>query len=463
LLRDRPNDPNLLHALGAALTVKGQTVEARSTLNKALKLRPGDADILRDLAATYKREGRFGEAIRILDRALKLQPRDPILLGSKAECLFTTGEIDRAFDTLKPALEAGVVHISLALGLARIASRVKEEPQAIALLEQCLDRHELPPIVRADALFQLGDLLDRVGQYDRAFEVFVQANQQRQVPFDPKLFSQSIDELIRTWTSMRIRQLPHCKIRSGGGAGATSEGPVFIVGMPRSGTSLVEQILASHPQVHGAGELNNIPKLVHDWQGDLSGVVSVMTDLEPLTQQAVDDEARKYLDQIRRLAPRAARVTDKMPLNFLHLGLISLLFHNAVVIHCVRDPLDTCLSCFFHNFGGNNPFAYDLTHLGHFYRDYQRIMRHWREVLDIPMLDVVYEDLVMEQEAVSRRMVEFIGLDWNEACLQFHENKRVVLTMSNDQVRRPMYNSSVGRWRKHEKHLSPLKEALGGT
>jgi tetratricopeptide (TPR) repeat protein len=465
LTKLRPNDPQLLTLLGECLTARGQIEEARTALTKASRLKPNDPAILYDLAMTYRREGRFDQAHQYLDKALRLKPDDPTITSAKAACYYIAGDIDAANATLAPLLDKGQRHISLVLGFARICHRLAgggaggggREADGIALLRECLTQDGIPQGLRVDALFFLGDLHDRLGQYDEAFAAYAEGNRLAGIRFSPETFSESVDDLIqRTWTAPRMKEFPRSKVKP-----PESEIPVFILGMPRSGTSLVEQILASHPQVYGAGELNDIPKLVHEWQGAVSGALALMTDLEPLTQESVDREAREYLGRIKRLAPRAKRITNKMPHNFLHVGLISLLFPQAKVIHCVRDPMDTCLSCYFQNFGGHIPYAYDLSHAGLFYRDYQRIMRHWREVLDIPIMDVGYEDLVANQEAISRRMVEFIGLEWNDACLRFHENKRVVLTMSNDQVRRPMYSSSVGRWRKYKKHLGPLKEALG--
>lgn len=456
LARTCPNDPQLLLMLGSARTALGRIDEARTALKAALRLRPDDAAVHYELAATCRREGRFEEAQRILDTALRLKPDDPTIVSAKAGCHFMTGEVDAARGLLQPLLDRGVRHPGVVMAFARLCPRLALEDEGVALLRQCLGQHDLPAIVRSDALFQMGDLLDRLGEYDAAFEAFREANTLRAARFDPAAFRRTMDDLIgRTWTAARLKQLPRSTL--------PSDRPVFIVGMPRSGTSLIEQILASHPKVHGAGELNDIPRLVHDWQGDLGGMISVLTDLEPLEQRAVDRAAREYLEHLDRLAPRARRVTDKMPLNFLHLGVIALLFPRARVIHCARDPLDTCLSCYMHNFAGNNPFVYDLEHLGRFHREYQRVMAHWKQVLDLAMLEVVYEDLVADQSAVSRRMIEFIGLEWNDACLRFHENKRVVLTLSHDQVRKPMNTASIGRYRHYERHLAPLRNALAGA
>jgi hypothetical protein len=182
--------------------------------------------------------------------------------------------------------------------------------------------------------------------------------------------------------------------------------------------------------------------------------------LPDLNQGAIETAAERYLELLRGFAGEAIRVTDKMPYNFLHLGLISLLFPRARIIHCVRDPLDTCLSGYFENFRRGNFHTFDLGHLGAYYVQYQRLMRHWRSVLDMPMLEVSYEDHIAEPERTCREMLAFLDLEWDPQCLRFHESKRVVRTASRDQVREPIYTRSLARWRNYERHLGPLKEAL---
>lgn len=186
----------------------------------------------------------------------------------------------------------------------------------------------------------------------------------------------------------------------------------------------------------------------------------MLIDPAAATRPIVDRSCAEYLEIIRKVDPRAARVTDKMPVNFMHLGIISRLLPGCRVVHCIRDPLDTCLSAYF-NLAGRLKYSHDLTHLGRFYRDYQRVITHWKGVLDLPILDVVYEEYTADQEAVARRIVDFIGLPWDDRCLKFHENARVAMTKSIDQVRKPMYRTSVARWKHYEKHLGPLKKALG--
>jgi len=456
LLQKHPGDAELHFLLGAALRGLGRAADARSSLQKALRTHPNHADSYHELALTYKQEGRFAEAQRVFDKALKLHPNEPTLLAAKAELLYSVGNHDAALALIEPLLAQPSPHIALAMTFALLAGRGDRRAEAAQMLSLALAAADPPPALRADALFRLGDLYDGMGDHDKAFEAFDAANRTKAVRFEPESFSALATLMIQKWTPAAMDALPRAAVKS--------ERPVFIIGMPRSGTTLVEQILASHPMVHGGGELNGIPRLVHEWQGGLSGAISLLTDLEGLTQTAVDRAARDYLHELKSIAPASARrVTDKMPLNFLHLGLIALLWPSAQVIHCMRDPMDTCLSCYVHHFAGSNPFAYSLEHLGRFYRDYERIMSHWHRVIASPILEVRYEELVENPETMSRRMINFIGLEWNETCLRFHENRRVALTASQHQVRRPIYRSSMMRWKAYEKFLDPLKAALASS
>jgi hypothetical protein len=227
--------------------------------------------------------------------------------------------------------------------------------------------------------------------------------------------------------------------------------------MPRSGTTLTEQIASSHSRVGGAGELRTLGDLMRR----LAGRGGYAEALAGLTRGQSRDLARNYLEALRQIGGPGERITDKMPHNFEDLGLIALLFPNARVVHCMRDPLDTCLSCFTHHFSENHGYNTDLSVLGQYYREYRRIMQHWREVLPLRMLDFSYEALIADQEGKSRELIAFLGLEWEDACLAFHANDRLVSTPSRWQVRQPIYTSSVKGWKKYEKHLGPLFEALG--
>ena len=230
--------------------------------------------------------------------------------------------------------------------------------------------------------------------------------------------------------------------------------------MPRSGTSLIEQILASHPQVYGAGELTDIGDAILSINKLSGQSVQYPTNLNKLSSELLDDIANRYLEHLKELNSEAIRVTDKHPINFLHLGLIALAFPDAKIIHCTRDPRDTCMSIYFQNFSESNSYANSLESIGFYYSLYEKFMHHIKGLNCISILDIAYEDLVSNQEETSRKLIDFIGLDWDEQCLAFHQNDRFVATPSYDQVREKIYNSSIGRWKNYEKHLAPLFKAL---
>ena len=237
--------------------------------------------------------------------------------------------------------------------------------------------------------------------------------------------------------------------------------PVFIVGMPRSGTTLVEQILASHPKVFGAGELSEFSKAVTSL-GMPNGALSFPETVPGLSAEQLRQLGTSYLDAIEAAAPGAERITDKMPANFRFVGLIHLALPNARIIHMRRDPVDTCLSCFSLLFVGDLPYCYDLGELGRYYRAYQTLMEHWRQVLPAGvMLEVQYEEVVADVERQARQIVAYCGLEWDDACLAFYRTQRPIRTSSAAQVRQPIYRTSVGRWKPYRHLLQPLIKELG--
>ena len=238
-------------------------------------------------------------------------------------------------------------------------------------------------------------------------------------------------------------------------AGHRSAVPVFILGMPRSGTTLIEQILASHPQVHGAGEQEALGEGVARWAAGFP------EDVPAMPAAALQTLGRDYADALRSRAPAALRITDKMPRNGLFAGLAHLALPQARMIHVRRDPVDTCLSCYSKLFAGHHPYSYDLGELGRYWRAYDDLMGHWRRVLpDGVLLQVRYEDVVADLEPQARRMIAHCGLDWDPACLRFHETARPVRTASTAQVRQPLYRDAIGRWADHPALYKPLLRAL---
>ena len=455
-LRLQPDFAEAYNNLGIAYRHMAYHDKAASSFKRAVDIRQDYADPYANLGTVLMELGRLDEALDCYRRALSIDPGNVKAAVGEARIYAAQGDFDRAYSRLKPLLEADKETSVVALAFAALCRRIGRCDDAVAMMERLLERTAPSPDVyeRISLHFELGRVLDASAEYDRAFAHYRKGNELKAHPFDPEQYARYIDGIISTYNAEFMARAPR--------AANASQRPVFIVGVPRSGTSLVEQILASHPQVYGAGELEEITRI------DASLMARFGTDAPSpqyetvLTQETCDALSLRYLDRLAEISHDAPRVTDKMPANYLHLGLINLLFPKARVIHCVRDPLDTCLSCYFQQFSASNFYAYDLRHLGAYYRQYQRLMRHWEGVLDIAVMKVSYEELVADLEGVSRAMLEFCGLAWDERCLHFYDTKRVVATASQDQVRQPLYRQSVGRWKNYESYLGPLKEALAG-
>ncbi len=422
---------------------------------QALCYKPDAPGIHLSLAMALTDMGRYDEADASYRRALHLKPDFPLAAAGLAMLLERKGDFEASYALLKPLVDAGTENIYVALSYAALAGRFDCRTQAVALLEGMLQQPR-DGQQRVDGHFALGKLYDELQDYPRAFGHYQRANSLDSRKFDEKQHQRDFDMLIGVFSPERIRRRPRASNRS--------KLPVFIVGMPRSGTSLTEQILASHPLVYGAGELPDITNIASRLQADLGGSNPYPQCLDAVTDRNIDPIAQRHLDRLGRFARDAVRITDKMPHNFLYLGLIDLLFPGARIIHCLRDPVDTCLSIYVQPFNGHfnalHPYAHDLRDLGRYYRLYQRLMAHWTSVVRIPLMEFRYEELVDNQEAMSRRLVEFCELDWDDRCLRFHETARVVKTASHDQVRRPIYKKSVARWKNYEQFLGPLIDAL---
>jgi Sulfotransferase family len=308
---------------------------------------------------------------------------------------------------------------------------------------------------RVAAGFALGKLLDDANQYDQAFVCFATANRLfRQLRaaagerFDAGGLRRQVDQLIETLTPQMLSELT---------AWATpSELPVFIVGMPRSGTSLVEQIAASHSLVFGAGELKELGRIA----SALTGTSQDRSALRSVDAAAARRLGEAHLERLRSFSAGAARIIDKMPDNIFKLGVIAALFPGAHVIFCTRDARDTCLSNYFQLYTDGNLFSYDLADCGVRAQQTERLASHWQQILPLKTIEIVYERLVADLEGESRRLIEFLGLDWEPACLDFHRTERFVVTASSWQVRQPLYHHSVARWKQYRRHLDPLLAVL---
>lgn len=440
-------------AIGTALSMMGKQHLAVTSIQEAIRLKPDFTDARITLAATLMPLGQPDEALHLLEHVIHEEPGNIEAIALATIIDQHKGDIESARKRLKPLIGTGENHANIALAYAAICNSIDEPDSAIDMMEQLLEKNEsLTAAGRRNLHFNLGRLYDKKNAYSKAFEHYQRGNALKEAEFDPEKHTNYIRNIITIHSEELMASMPRSCIRS--------ERPIFVVGMPRSGTSLVEQILSSHPEVFGAGELPHIIQLagsLQTTQGDDCGYPEC---IPVQTQQQLDKAAQYYLDKIADLSPDAVRVIDKMPGNFMFLGYIELLFPDARIVHCKRDPLDTCLSCYFQNFTRSQQFSYDLTNLGIFYKNYAELMQHWLRVIKLPVLEVQYEDMIDNQEKYSKHLVEFCGLNWDERCLNFHETQRYVATASFDQVRRPIYNSSVYRWKNYAEYIEPLRGAL---
>ena len=323
-----------------------------------------------------------------------------------------------------------------------------------AAMQRAMADPQLDDTARSHMHFALGQYFDAQRVPEQAFAHFDAGNRlhARRHPFDRRVFDARIERIVSRCTRDFFDGRHDM--------GDSSQRPLLIVGMPRSGTSLVEQIIASHPQAHGAGELNDIGRMARELPVVVGREKRYPECLNHLEPDAAAMLAQRYLGGLDARAPDATRVTDKMPFNMLWLGLIALILPNARVIYCRRNPMDNALSCYFQLFSRGLRFAYDLGDVGHVYRQHERLMAHWQTHLPLSMLTVDYEALVSDPESQSRRLIEFTGLDWDDRCLNFHRHARDVRTASVWQVRQPVYQSSLARWKAYEPWLAPLRESL---
>ncbi len=435
----------------------GDNRAAAEGYRRALAVAPDYADAHYNLSVALTALGELDAAEASCRAALALQPDRAEAHNNLGTILKFLGRLEAAKAAYRRALEHKSDLVAARDNLAEFEGADADTIDVLTALEA---DDSLPAGDAIRVRFGLARHHADAGDHARAFQYYRNGNEMRAREagrhgrvFDRAAFDALADRSIALFTPEFFA--------ARGAQGAPSGRPVFIVGMPRSGTTLVEQILASHRAVFGAGELDAIEAMTHQ----LSSVGRAAAAY-PDTVAGLDAAARRrlggaYLERLAMLDANAARVTDKMPANFRHLGLIALLLPGARIVHCRRNPLDVCLSCYVQNFTQGNEFSDDLGDIAVYYRAYRRLIDHWRRVLPVPMLDVRYEELVADQAAVSRRIVDFVGLEWDPACLEFHANRRAVRTSSALQVRRPIYRDSIERWRAYEDELRPLIEALG--
>jgi len=456
-LRRKPQHAETLLNLGRALLELDRLAEAEIQLQEALRLGANKVKALNNLGVVYQAMGRLSEAEGSLRAALWLDPGHANACHNLGTVLLEQGQLDQAEQQFREALRNDPHHAGAYSRLAvLLRSRLPDSDRTA--IERLLADDTLSEASRSALLFGLAHVCDARREYRAAAGHLRQANalaltaaENRGDRYDPVAHARFVDDVIAAFTSDFFRRA--CSF------GVDSELPVFIVGLPRSGTTLVEQILASHSQVHGAGEL----QLLHEAFDSLPGVLGCQAKplacLPQFDGAAVAQVAAHYLEKLKALGGNAVRVVDKLPDNYLYLGLIAVLFPRAKLIHCRRDLRDVAVSCWITKFRQIR-WANEPGHIRARFADYQRLMNHWKQTLPVSFLDVDYEETVNDLEAVARRLIDWCGLAWDPACLKFHETSRPIRTASATQVRQPIYRHSVGRWKHYESELGDLFASL---
>jgi tetratricopeptide (TPR) repeat protein len=430
--------------LAGVLQSRGRLDESEIPLRRALKLKPSYIEARVSLGMSLVLLGRLQEARDCYEKALRAAPRNVQALVGRGQIEALEGRFAEAEAAYRRALEVDPGAAYAWAGLVWLRKMTPADGDWLKRAEE-IAASGLTPIDESAMRFAIGKYCDDVGDFARAFRSYRHANELHKLraePYDPEAHTRFVDDMVRVYTREALS-----RARTGA---SDSARPVFVVGMARSGTSLVEQIIASHPAAKGAGELTFWRAVVHKHETAIrQGLLA-----EPLRRKL----AAEYLRVLAGHSRDALRVVNKQPLNSDYLGLIHSALPNARMIYLQRDPIDTCLSCYFQRFLPVMNFTLDLSDLAHYYREHRRLAAHWRGVLPPETLLVVpYAELIADQEQWTRRILDFLGLPWDERCLDFHKTVRPVTTASSWQVRQKIYKSSVERWRNYQKFIGPLR------
>lgn len=445
------------HGLAKVYLYQHQFLKAEQAIRKAMALNPQHMDYYQTLASIYNEQGMHQEALAYLNEAIAFDSSSESLYITKGTILLELGELAQAEEQfLKIAHDPKIdVQVSAHYSLVQL-KKIKLDNQSLKSLLSIANNIDEVPLNRREYLyFSLGKCFDDLGEWSKAFEYFNRgcAVKRKRISYDSKEPIHFTQRLIKGFTKELIEALRAF-------ANPSSQ-PLFIVGMPRSGSTLVEQILSSHARVYGAGELKLLNRLIQapvKYQNQILRYPENILNALPAMSQYISEH---YLESLGQFSSTALHITDKMLHNFIAIGLIHALFPNAKIIHMQRNPIDTCLSCYTKLFSQGQFYSYDLIELGQYYRCYERIMEHWRTVLPSnAWIDIHYEEMVCNLETEAQRLFEFCDLTWDPACLNFYESKRQIRTASLTQVRQPIYTSSVERWRRFESELEPLIQAL---
>ena len=483
-----PNHPMLLNNLGNALELQDEIEQAIGWYNKAITQDPAYVASHINLGNALGRQGRFEEAVSAYKYAIKTNPGFLQAYYYLGRLLVELNELDEAVINFKKVIQIDPGHKYANKRLANVLGDLGQLDEAVSSYRKAIDIdpeyaeayrslsnlkifaefdddiHVMESLYASESIsdeqkmhlaFGLGKAYEDLGDYKKSMQLILRATRLKRASFDYSISKE--EELFSKIKST----FPTDFFSNREGMGNPDKTPIFILGMPRSGTSLVEQILASHPDVFGAGELVDLSNLIKKYFiADSSSQNSQR--IVDLGTAASGDLGKEYIAGIRKYSKISKHITDKMPHNFLYIGLIRTILPNARVIHCTRDPMDNCLSILKNYFISGHEYSYDLTELGQFYSLYLDLMQYWRNALPGFIYDLSYEQLVADQENQIRQLIDYCDLPWDAACLDFHKTRRKVKTASKAQVRRPIYKDSVKLAKRYEKQLEPLRVAIYG-
>jgi tetratricopeptide (TPR) repeat protein len=426
---------------------------ALASIERAVQLSPHSANVHMNLANAQARSGHHDQAVASYRRAIELGPDQPGGYLGLGNTLKTVGQQAEAIEAYRHAT-AMRADLSEAWWSLSNLKTFRFEDHEIETMQQQLEAPEICDEARVQFSFALAKAREDLGDYARAFELYDRGNRTRrtQEHYDPVETEAINDRIMKVFDAGFLTQ--HA------GLGYPDPAPIFVVGLPRSGSTLIEQILASHSLVDATHELPEAGRLIQQINRQRHDRIAYPEAVRDFTDETWAALGRSYIEQTRKHRRDAPYFIDKMPNNFASIGLLNLVLPNARFINARRHPLDTCLSCYKQLFARGQPFTYDLMELGEYYLQYDRMMAHWHAVLPARVLDVQYESVVADQAAQTRRLLEFCGLPWEDACLRFYETERAIRTASSEQVRRPIYSSAIGVWRHYSQQLAGLMEIL---
>ena len=487
VLREHPNEVDAMRLLASIANKLEQRDDAIILLERAVELKPKFAGAWADLAETYTESEKFGEALDAVQRVIKLQPNMPFGHMIRGSILGKKDDHEGAINAFKEALEIEPEHIGSNMGLGNTLKTIGRYDEAVKSYKKCIEaqplfseaywslanlktysfdddeiknmeKHvqsqDLTPASKAFFHIAIANAKEKQMKYGEAWYHFHTGNELRRTSeiYDSVTTQVTHDALIETFDEEFVNSTK--------GSGCQSDAPIFILGLPRSGSTLIEQILASHSQVEGTRELPDISLLGRRLTKSKPPGIKYPDAVKHMTDEEKIEYGESYLETSKRYRTDKPRFIDKMPNNFAHIGFIKTILPNAKIINAKRHPLDSCVSSFKQLFYKGQSWSYDLFEIGEYYLEYERMMDHWHSLYPGEIYDIQYENIVNNQEDESRALIQYCGLDWEDSCLRFYENKRSVNTASSEQVRQPIYKGAMYAWKNYESEIGALKDIL---